>query len=196
MKKELHVLEQIAAYHEAGHAVASLLLTGKPPVLLALRTDGGGFAITQDCPPRADLIILAAGEVGVEMIRERPDAQRLWRSNSRKLERSTVLPIADEDSGDPRAPIDDARESATVYVKLRIAARMPWFHDHDQIVRVVADSGLDRSMDVNRWRLWALFKARRLLRNRWPALHAVARELLMKKALLGHEVKRLADGAT
>ena len=194
MKRHLHILEQIAAYHETGHAVASLLLTGKPPVLLALRTDGGGFAITQDCPPRQDLIVLAAGEVGAEMIREHPDAARLWRRNARLLERSTVLPIADEDSGDPRAPIDDARESARVYV--RLAAHRAWPNDFRQAMKVVADSRLDRSMTPFQWYLWALRKARRLLRNQWPALHAIARELLMTKALLGGEVKRLADGAT
>jgi hypothetical protein len=78
-QQEQAVVERLAAYHEAGHAVASEIL-GYRVLLVRLRKHGSGGA-TWHRPAASDLanaVILWAGAVAEALLAEGPESPESW----------------------------------------------------------------------------------------------------------------------
>jgi hypothetical protein len=189
--------EQSAAWHEAGHALSTLLVGGGPPLVVCItnlpaHTAGcGGVCMTIESTPRNDLIVSAAGAAAELLLSEQ--ASELWAENDRLLAASKTPAIsATGVGGGIEVDAGGVLACASGVVKRVLAAPQ---NDWDRMAGIVVESGLDKQMKVSRWQRWAVDKADRLLSKHLPALCAIARALLSEKALLGSRVVELKHNA-
>jgi cell division protease FtsH len=182
---------RLAAYHEAGHAVASFFLPGAGPTTRVtirkqdLGEDDAGAHLSESAPASS-----SAADSSPDVVRARAIVGLAGIEVDRRLTGNTLTCGSDDDEQVRKlireAFLDREIQDALAHAQLDGAGPQELDEIVARAVEVVEDD-LKRLLDDLR------AKARALIETRWPHVEAVAEALLEREVLSGDEARRIIE---
>ena len=183
------------AYHEAGHAIVATLIPGADPIhKVSIIPRGMALGVTQQLPIderhtyskdylKNNITILMGGRVAEELVRG-----ELTTGAGNDIERATYIArkmVCEWGMSEKLGPVTYGQKQDLIFLGRDMTRHQDYSEatarDIDQEVRDVLGACYGRAMD--------------LLKTNIHVLHSVAKALLEKEVVDGHEIKRIIEGS-